>query len=533
MRKTIITPNRSTPFTQSLLAKSSLLFFVIIILFSCEEDVNTVGFKPDRNSFRVRYAEIELPSSVLLGGAVVTSNVSGGTTPRLLVGSYQDSKFGKVKSESFIQIRPAAPTQVLPADAAFETLTLYLSLDYYVYGSRDASTVSFQVHEITDSLITEAKYNNTSITDYSSIILGSASKTIDPASFDDTFTKNNDADAANNVIDSLGISINPSSSFATDLFNLAKASVATTSTNSTTGKVTTTYATTANYSNFKKFRRIIKGIALTSDASNKIVGFNPSFGTGVYRSKMVMAYNYLDTVKASSTVNQRVSKKIEFSLYNDGSISYSKISADRAGSSLQSMDELFKPFYPDGDNRFISSGAPVITKFDISKFFAYTDTIKNLIINSAVITIDPDETTSYKMPDNIGFRILNAKNDYLKSTDTTFSLNAGYVVTDDAGTALPANAAGYFMLGDLTASGGSIKNLALTQTDNVYSYNADLTRYLQTLYGFTDKSLRLQQYALIPISPNFGKSVNRLVFSKNNLKLKIYYTTPVAAEKNK
>ncbi len=531
MKKTITTPNRSIPFITSSLAKTSLLFFVVLFLFSCEEDVNTVGFKPDRNAFKVRYVEIELPSSVLLGHSVVTSNVfssTSGTTPRLLVGSYQDSKFGKIQAESFIQFRPTSPTQVLPTDAAFESLTLYISLDYYTYGSREASTVSFQVHQVTDSLITEAKYYNNSITDYNSMVLGSVSKTIDPVSFDDIYTKNNDGDATNNVIDSLAIPIN-SSSFTTDLFNLAKASVATTTTNATTGVTTTTYSTTPEFSNFRKFRRIFKGLALKSDASNKIVGFNPSSGTGVSRSKMVLKYNYTDTKEKladgttpNPTYNQKITGKVEFSLYNDGSISYSKITADRAGSSLQSVDELYKPFYPDGDNRFISSGAPIITKFDISQFFAYTDTIKNLLINSAEITIDPDEANSYKMPDNLGFRILNTKNDFLKSSDTVSNLYSGQIVVDGDG---------YFMLGDATSSASSIKNFPLTQKDNVYSYSANFTRYLQTLYGFTDKSLRLQQYALIPLSPNMGKSVNRLVFSKNNLKLKLYYTTPVPAEK--
>ena len=527
MKKTITTPNRSIPFITSSLAKTSLLFFVVLFLFSCEEDVNTVGFKPDRNAFKVRYVEIELPSSVLKSGAVSTSNKAGGSTPRLLVGSYTDSKFGKISAESFIQIRPVSPGTVLQGNAVFETLTLYLSLDYYNYGSRNASTVNFNVHQVSDSLITEATYYNNSITDYEAAVLGSAVKTIDPVAFDDTYAKNNDADNTNNVVDSLAISLS-SSNFATELFNLAKANVATTSVDATTGKPKTTYTTTSNYSDFRKFRRIFKGLVIKSDANDKIVGFNPSYSaTGLYRSKLLMTYSYIDTLQKinnspNPTYNQKLTGKVEFSLYNDGSISYSRITADRAGSSLQSVDELYKPFYPDGDNRFISSGAPIITKFDISQFFAYTDTIKNLLINSAEITIDPDEANSYKMPDNLGFRILNTRNDFLKSSDTVSNLYSGQIVVDGDG---------YFMLGDATSSASSIKNFPLTQKDNVYSYSANFTRYLQTLYGFTDKSLRLQQYALIPLSPNMGKSVNRLVFSKNNLKLKLYYTTPVPAEK--
>ncbi len=493
-----------------MLAKTSLLFFVIVFLFSCEEDVNTVGFKPDRNSFRVRYAEIELPSSVIMPGGVITSNKSGdGETPRLLVGSYLDNKFGKVTAESFIQFRPSSPTTVLPPDAVLQSLVLSVSLDYYNYGSRDASTVNFYVHEVKDSLITEGRYFNNSVVDYDPAVIGTVSKTIDPVSFDDAFTKNADADATNNVIDSLLIPIN--STYANNLFQLAKTILLVP--NSTTGKNDTT--TTANYYTFRKFRRIFKGLSITSDATNKIIGINPSYvAAGLSRSKLVLTYSYKSGTKTG---------KIEFSTYSsEGSISFSRITADRAGSSLQSVDELYKPFYPDGDNRFVQSGSPIVTKIDFSKYFSYTDTIKNLLINSAEIVINPDETTSYKMPDNIGFRVLNAKNDYVKSTDTIPSLYTGFIVSD---------AEGYLVLGEGTTSGSSISNLALTQTNNVYSYNALLSRYFQFLYSVTDKTQRLSQYALVPVAPRFGKSVNRLIFNQNNLKLKLYYTTPVAAEK--
>jgi len=493
----MITWNRFITFTQSWLAKTSLLFFVsAFVFFSCGDDINTIGFKPDENRFKVSFREIELPSSVFIPGPVGTSNHGGdGLTPRVLVGNYTDEKFGKISSVGYIQIRPSSANTIVPADATFESLILYLSFDYYHYGSQEASDMKFYVHELTDSLITELSYNPKSNIDYSFRELGSGSYGIDPPAFDERYARNTDTDDTNNLLDSLSINLDPI--YGEALFQLAKAN-------------------TEDYSTFRKFRRIFKGIAIRSDASNQLVGFNPSYvAAGISRSRIVLNYNYTDAGTAQKGF-------IEFSTYADptglGTVSFSKIEADRTGTAFDNINDLYKEFYPDGDNRFIEAGDPIATKFNISNFFTFSDTIPNMLINSAELVISPNDATNYPGPNSLTVRLISSKNKFLTSSDTLSSAYIGYVESDRDG---------YLILDEGNAQNPAPKTLHIEQTDNVSNYNGKFTNYFQRLYSSKNDSMpRIAQYALVPGDRGVGKSVNRLIFNKNNLKLRIYYTIP-------
>jgi len=494
----MITWYRFITFIQSWLVKTSLLFFVsAFIFFSCEDELSTIGFKPDENRFKVSFKEIELPSSVFISGPVITSNHGGDNlTPRVLVGNYTDEKFGKVSSVGYIQFRPSSANAAVPSGATFESLMLYLSFDYYHYGSKDASNMRFYVHELTDSLITEQSYNSKSNIDYSPTELASAAYGINPATFDESYTRNVDTDATNNIRDSLSIRLDPT--YGEALFQFAKAN-------------------TADYSTFRKFRRIFKGIAIRSDAPNQLIGFNPAYvATGVSRSRIVLNYTYSDATG--------VSKKgtVEFSTHEDpsglGTVSFSKIETDRTGTAFSNMNDLYKEFYPDGDNRFIEAGDPVATKFNISNFFAFSDTIPNMLINSAELVIDPNEATNYPVPNKLAVRLMSNKNKFFTGSDTLSTAYVGSVESDKDG---------YLILGEGTSQNPAPKTLDLGQTDGVSNYKGKFTNYFQRLYTLRNDSVtRYAQYALVPGDIAAGKSVSRLVFNKNNLKLRIYYTIP-------
>jgi hypothetical protein len=497
LRRTIITSNRFTTFIQSWLVKTSLLFFVaVFIFFSCGSDLNTIGFRPDENRFKVSYKEFELPSSTLLAEPLVTSNVGGdGATPRVLVGSYTDEYFGKVESAAYLQLRPSSLNGTVPANATLESAVLNLSFDYYHYGTNDPIDMNFYVHEITDSLITSQKYTSDAVIDYSPVPIGLATYGISPSGFDQRSAINTDADLTNNAYDTVTIALDRT--YAESLFQNAKAN-------------------TNDYLLFKNFRRIFKGLAIRSEAATQIVGINPSYvATGNPRSRLIVNYNYTDDAGAAQK------GVLYYFLYEDptglASVSFSKIKSDRTNTPFQGILDLHKELYPDGDNRFVEAGDPIATKFDISDFFSFSDTIPNMLINSAEIVIDPLDATLYKVPNNLALRVLSSKNHFLLSTDTISSLYTGLVVSDKDGNLL---------LGLGTGTSASIKTLLLTLTNNVYTYNSLLTQHFQVLYSIKDHTQRLTRYALVAVDPAIGKSVNRLVFNKKSLKLKIYYTTP-------
>ena len=69
------------------------------------------------------------------------------------------------------------------------------------------------------------------------------------------------------------------------------------------------------------------------------------------------------------------------------------------------------------------------------------------------------------------------------------------------------------------------------------SYTADLTDFFQTLYEVKDAEFRYTNFALVGFAPQkvgtaprIGKSVNRTVFNKDNVKLKIFYTVPAVTK---
>ena len=507
------TSNRFITFTQSWLVKTSLIFFVSAFIFSsCGDDLNTIGFKPDKNRFKVSYREFELPSSVFLAGPVNTSNHGGdgsGSTPRILVGSYTDDKFGKISAEGYFQFRPNSANAAIEPNANLESLKLNLSFDYYHYGSANATNMNFYIHEVMDSLITEQNYYQNADVNYSPAVIGSGAYGITPSSFDDRALANADDITTNNVYDTLTIPLDQA--YAEALFQLAKSK-------------------SNDYLNFRKFRRIFKGLVIRSENGNQVVGFNPSYAaTGIPRSRMIMSYTYLDTAKASSTKGQIIKKKIEFVPFADandfGTLSFSKITADRSGTPFQNVNEtdLYRALFPDGDNRFVASGTPIYTKFDISGFFSFSDTISNMLINSAEIVIDPVETSSFNAPNSLFLRMLNKKDQFLITTDTLSGRYTGYVLSDTDGN---------LIVGQGVGSSGTATTLVFSQTDNVPAYKATLTNYFQNLYSFTDKSVRLSQYALVPSTPAKGKALNRLVFNKEKLKLRIYYTTPLTKKDN-
>jgi hypothetical protein len=76
---------------------------------------------------------------------------------------------------------------------------------------------------------------------------------------------------------------------------------------------------------------------------------------------------------------------------------------------------------------------------------------------------------------------------------------------------------GKFFIGD-----GSQKIFPITYTSTTTNYSGLPTLFIQKLFDL--KSTRYPYWAIRPLGPQPGKSLNRTVFPKENIKLKIYYT---------
>jgi hypothetical protein len=491
------------------LGKTNLLFFLSLVLFSCTEDPSTIGFKGEDSRFKVYYKELTIPTSVILTDSLTTFNnpdpAFASETKRLLVGKYTDPQFGVIEAEAYTQFRPYNPAFTLPTGSLLDSAVLTLSFDNYYYGDQTTASQNFLVYELLDSIITQQNYYQNSSVAYSPTPIGSSSTFVSPSAFDAYLKNNNDGDATNNHADSLSITLNKD--FSQRLFDLASSG-------------------TSDYLDFRRFKRIFKGFMIRSEGDEKIVGFDPSYSaTGIFKTRMLLYYKYPDPANAGSFLKGA----FDYGLFTVGSgfnvLGFSKINASRGGTALGIEENLHKEFYP-GNYRYIQGGDPVFTKLDFTNFTKFSDTLPNMIINSAELVIDPLEPQDSPLPLFLGLRVLTEKNRFKYS-----GLYPAYfypmIVNDSRG---------FQMLGE-QANPTTITrkyNLILSQnTDGTHKYSEYFTPFFQRLYSYRAQEDRLLKFGLISSFPEMNKSVHRLMFNKDNLKLKIYYTLPSTPKQDK
>lgn len=517
MRKTIITLNRIITYIMNLWGRfAGSAFLALIFLIACQEDeTSRLGFKGPSNKFKVAYAEVPVTSSVMRIDSVLTFTDRTQSFSRLLVGRYQDNQFGELRAEAYTQFGPIKPTVEISPSATLVSGYLILSFDFYQYGDKASTTSTFTVHQLTDSIkpitdpTNELKKNIRGVPNYQPYYfnstvpydpspIGSAVFSIDPSSFNQKFDDivNNPSKLSHKTIDTLRIQLN--STFTSSLFALAKSQ-------------------TSDYKTLSRFRRIFKGLVIRPGATDsKIVGFNPNIdSTKFTKSRIVLTYEEPDP-NSSGTIT----KRLEYSLYNTGLLGFSNISADRAATPLASLPGPDIEAELDG-NRYYQSGNPVVTKVNFSKFLNFADTIPNLIFNSVQLSIDVSDADNFSPPGGLRLRYLNSSNHFVNyysaiDAEATLPLYSSMTYDED----------GYFVIGQRINA-----QLVGTFFDLIYNsqdkrYTADLTDFFQTLYNIKDAEFRYTDFALVGSSPAIGRSVNRTIFNKNNVKLKIFYTTP-------
>jgi len=474
-KKTTTTPNRSITYTRSWWAKQAFLFSLLVLFFSCEEELNTLGFKSNQQRFKVFYAEIPIESSVLWMDSVQTLNLSlPNETNRILVGSYSDPELGEIKAESYAQIRPNNVTLEIVPTAVFDSAVLQLYYDFYTYGSAGVTDLNFSIHEITEPLTDSLYFSNSTIS-FDPISLGNQTSVINAEFFNQEAT-DTDADTV------LTAKIKLDQSYGQRLFDAIDRE-------------------DENYTNFSLFKTKFKGLAIIPQQSDKVVGLS----TSNVNTALILYYHDGDT------------KSTAFFSLGRG-VSFSKISSERSGTELAGLNQYYTDFQPP-TNRFIQGGS-LVTKLDFSKYYELIDPFSNVIINSAELSIEnvnQDGLTNHAdltlgmLTDNNRFKVVKNSNDKI------FQNFEGFL------------SPGAFLDGDLPLSifasndQGNLLALSYSKTDSSYG-GAYPTMLFQKL--FEQRDIKYKYWALTPINPAFGKSVTRTILSKDNIKLKIYYTLP-------
>lgn len=465
---------------------------VALFFLSCEDEASVLGFKNQNQKFEANYIEIPIESSVLLLDSQRTSNFVFQTeTQRLLVGQYADDKFGAVSTNAFTQFFTTSGAK-LPADVTYDSIALRLVLDFYNYGSKDAATSqTFSVYELDEELKNENRryYFNKSDVLVKPTPLGSRTFTVNP--------KDLDTYAADNPDTTILVRVGLDKAFGQRIFDNALL-----------------YRDAASpadsiFVNQSEFTKLFKGISIKTDNGDKVLGISTNSVITVY----------YHTPTDTTTFN--------LGFFNVNS--FSQIKNDRSSSDLSGLTQYAQEFYPASDLRYIQSGTGVYTKLNFGKFFEFCDTIPNVVITSAQLSIDNVAPSDYSPPSNLVLRILRSDNTVKKvknrqdSLDITaynprFPAHPGTLTLDN----------GVYVDSDLGMNVLGDSDARLKYSSDKKSYDGNFALFFQQLSIVRDGVPRYQYFVLNPSSPPLPntKSVNRVVFPKDNIKLKVYYTKP-------
>jgi hypothetical protein len=506
----------------NLLAKRAgqLLLGAVLFFLSCEDDSFLLGIK-GKTKFQGRYHEITFSgdkSSVLLLDSVATDQFDISSTDfetyRFLIGEYNDPAFGMVRAESFAQFQPDnSPFSPPYFNSKGETLTyMYTTIDLlvdhdYTYGS--PFNVDYDelvnVYDLTDTLSFYERYYSNSTHSYSATPIAQLAFKVKWILFEDVGHPN--FFLSGRVDDEYGFRI----------FDYAGSK----GDSALVGD------------NLEDFRKMFYGLAfIPTQTSNRIIGYNVSL-----LSKLSIHYRTATSTDTLST---------DFYFYPFpyiSSNSFSNITTQRTTGGLVGISTPDQPFYPYNDpastERYIQDGSVVITELNLSDYYSLIDTLEDIVINSAEISLGletppegmapPPDLYGVLMKEKDGKIVpydMNDKTDSLKLTKL-----AGNIFTDIRNFAISTELS-------------SASPLVLEYDDDSNRYVGYATMFFQALFNTKDNpDQRIEHLGLFPVTAptkraitptrvvdvllgGLGNSVNRAVLKTDNMKLKIYYTVP-------
>jgi hypothetical protein len=453
---------------------------VALFFFSCEEETTFLGFPADQR-FNVYYTEVPVLSSVYLHDSVVTSNYYTDALSRFLVGKYDDELFGSVSTSCYAQFSRLGTLPDSLTFGIYDSISIQLAFDLnYLYGSNTVTPQEIAVFELDETL---DRYD--SLTPYFSHSTAAVKPTpvggkvyqVDPELFKEIV--DDDVDTT------LSIRFKLDDELGTRVFQ----------------EVVQYRDSSASFF-YEYFRNKVKGLSIAPVQGDKIIAFNPANT----QSKIILHFH----------INKRDSIVLGFNSLT----SFNHIESDRSATELSALAERYDDV--DLSQGYVQNGVSVLTRLDFSRFFEMADTIPAMIINSAELVIGNvvEPPTNQLPPTNMILRILNSENRFkVDSTEQDALDIARYNFTVGSRS---SGTGSYIILDDSRRAA-----LTLPYSSSDKKYNGFLTLFLQELYkNYKNNGPLFSTVALFPSSPTIGKTVNRVAFNKDAIKLRIYYTLP-------
>ncbi len=471
---------------------------VALFFFSCEDENSILGFKNPVPKFNVSFVEIPLTSSSLLIDSTITDNKNGAAV--LLLGKYKDSRLGNVQAQSYLQIYPAQATQI-PSDALFDSLTISLRYNFYGYGFTGETTEKFAIHELTDSLdrrsVFRYRFNHPGIA-YNPTPMATASVKVHL----DSLIKQSNLPAAQQ--DTLVARARLSDELGRKIFNLSKQY-----------NFISSSTLSANVQ-YREFLNAVRGIALIPTESNGILGIR------ILNNFSAVTVHYRTLVNGA--VKDTLSRTYGFNIP-----SFTKIDVERSGTEFSGAAPYQNISAPSSTGiRYVQSGNPVVTKIDLSNFYAFADTVGNVLVNEASIVIDGVESPPQAPAiSELALKIMNGNNQFtnyaVAATDRAAMVPYNLTQSNQNGV-LIVDGKHYFVKQEFSAEVAALRYSSGRYGGNFTLFFQELLKYSQDADGINET--RLNYLGLYPLAPPISNSVSRTVFNAENLKLRIYYTKP-------
>jgi hypothetical protein len=266
----------------------------------------------------------------------------------------------------------------------------------------------------------------------------------------------------------------------------------------------------SEFSDITKFRSRFKGLAFVPlEGSNTILGFNPN---GAYTRVRLYYHSTL-----GGEVVDTLSRDFKFT----NQVSFSNISPTRS-MGLPAVEPPYSGV--DVSNlRVVQNGNTMITKIDLNSFYnEFADQIdeENIVVNGAELIIESvNASDEYKAIPQLELRIMEENDSFLNyrkiSQQDRDSLRKFWLFSDSRH---------YYVNSDFIQSQTPIP-ATLTYNSTKSNYSGSLTLFVQNLFDKKSSNYRTRYIGLYPAT-SIGKTVDRSVFLKENIKLRIYYTLP-------
>jgi hypothetical protein len=199
------------------------------------------------------------------------------------------------------------------------------------------------------------------------------------------------------------------------------------------------------------------------------------------------------------------------------------------------------PYYPLSGKRYIQDGSTLITELDLNDFYSFIDTLDNIVINSAELSVAvADPPAGMGPPANL-YGMIMKKTSENKIVPLEMDVNADSIkMTQFVSTAF-TDLTSFVISSELSNQ----SPLILSFDKNSNQYIGYATMFFQKLFDNKGKpEYTIEHIGLYPAtSPLYtlitgrssavpilrsgvGNEVNRAVLNSSGIKLKLYYTKP-------